>query len=776
MMKITTVTVGVPVYSLKAEVTHSIVRKPTVFERMVMRLSRRGVDNHGVGEASLRDAFESKLGVQGVPLLLESTVQGLLRLGVLRTETASKSALLDQPIRTLRLTPSGEEFYNRNSLPSSPGQDFVEYFYMPWSNSLSSTRPRMVTSAAPEVAFDEEKLKPGDASSLIRRELEATPPRFLKKDSRVVGVVADIEDVVSWLALEVELHASSDGYLDLKTASGKALDDWLKGLEPVLVRETFLDSVTSGSPGGDVELTTEIIGRAKRLELAAGGATTLTLPSIDLPGWAGGGLTIQLRSDPAPARWAQNEVGASVISCPRPNAVPPQLVDVTVSGGRPTHCRVEGDLALTWAGSLRYVRVRAELEGENVDRLWTAFSDELAGALSASTELGISAVPLAWGSDRPLNALSHRLVGVSLSEVWVRADEFLKAAKPAGQLDEHVERIIDTLVGGVESSQGGYEPTLQEVDRRVRAIKESLGEQVPIEALTRSLLRKATPPSSAVEVQMLLNLEKNPQQIPVGMLNPSVLALILEAAWQDPSAELTIGGTGPLRTIEVYRVAQAMLDSALGRQHAQLKTTAQRVTATRSVGEALRAADRWLNAVADPALAHAVGQVFPLGLRNLRDEVQAWTNAARANVAQIDPGTEALVFDSNTLMDHPDALRKLRSCEVGIVPNRVIQELDGLKRSQDLGTAQKARAANRAIDEMRGASSLRFEPARVAFIPVDLGPTDNPDNQILSVAIAYSIDKVTLLTSDKNLRIKAEASSITAKDWLEIQESRGTNE
>src|SRR4051794_16188437 len=117
-MRIATVSVGIPVFSLKASVKHSIVRKPTVFERMVLRLSRRGQENQVVGGYTLRRAFEEHLGVQGVPQLLETTVSGLARLGVLSAPGTPGKSLLDEPIQTLRLTRDGEEFYNRNTLPS----------------------------------------------------------------------------------------------------------------------------------------------------------------------------------------------------------------------------------------------------------------------------------------------------------------------------------------------------------------------------------------------------------------------------------------------------------------------------------------------------------------------------------------------------------------------------------------------------------------------------------------------------------------------------------
>lgn len=775
-MKLTTVQVGVPVYRLKAAVTHSIVRKPTVFERMVMRLSRRAVDNPAIGATTIRDAFERHLGVPGIPLLLDGTIRGLIRLDVLRVEDSHDTSLLDQPIHALRLTPAGEDFYTRNTLPNTPTTDAVEYLYTPWSNSLSTSRLGKLAESTPETAFSESLLRPRDPSSVVRRELEANPPRFLKRESRVIGVEADIEGDVSWLSVDLELHASEGGYLEVRAPRNKALGDWLAKLEPAIIQDTLFDGLIGRTPSGAPQLPNDILTTVSRLVLSPDGAQGSCSAVVDLSDLSDDGLTVQMSPDVYQVGWATGEAGQPIIACRKPASVPTPFASVTVAAGRPKSCTIDGELVLTWAGGLRHARVRAEVGAEAANGYGEPFSDDLAAQLAESVDPKIATVPLAWGSDRPFDELSRHLAGLPLSGVLEAAHEFIQAAKTSRQKlgDKQLARLANTVASSIDGALPSQRLGLEEIDRWLRQLRDALGSGLPLGALTRSLLAVAAPPASALEVRVLLNLEKNPQCLPEGMLSHTVLLTILEDLLRDPNGDLGAGELEVLRPLESYRAAQVSLDTTLGRQHATALRPGQPVTAARTVGHALRAAMRWLEVVDDPALAQAVGGSLPSALLQLRKAVGAWTDATTPNlVSAPQPGVEAMVFDTNSLLNHPDALRSLTGSQIGVIPNRVLQELDGLKRSRDAETARKARAANGTLDELKGLPTLRFEPARTTLIPRDLGSADEPDNQILSVAIAYSVGDVTLVTGDKNLRNKAEATSIAAKDWPSLQESRG---
>lgn len=774
------VTVGVPVFVVNATVTHSVSRKPTVFERMVLRLSRRAQQNQAVGDASLREAFEEHLGVQGVPRLLEATASGLVRLDVLRSEAPAGASLLDQPLHTLRLTPLGESYYNETTLPSKQTDDAVEYFYEPWSNSLSPGPSCQLTDQTPALVFDAGLFKPRDPSSMVDREIRENRPRFLKKNSKIIDTCAEVSEPVGWLALEIELHASPEGYLELKIRD-ETYERWLGGLEPSIVEQTFLDGIIGRATTPQLELPRKIIAQAKGLTIASMPGA-VTRPAIELSGMRNGRLAIDLSPADGPAVITTPTEGLAVISCPAPATVPPQLASLKIDGGRPAGCRVVGDLTLAWSGGVRCVGVCADLEGEHAGEFWQQFSDDLAATLACSTDPRIATAPFNWGSDRPIESLSRRLEGLTAAQALEKIGEFLAAIAQTGLTlaAGQQQTLTGSLTASIDATADDPSLEIARVDALVRLAGASLGADAPVGELTRSLLAKTRPPVSALEIRQLLALAPNPESIPARLLVPEALAAVLDGLWNDPSQPLATDSVGDLHVLERYRCAQAALDASLGREHAQLAATQQRVTAAGSVGKALQTAEDWLAVVEDPALARATGHAFPHGLVELRESVRGWRDAAKANLAPaLGTGVTALVFDSNTLMDYPDALRRLTGSQVAVVPNTVLDELDRLKRSSEDDTADKkaraakARAANRTIDDLREGGSLRFEPGHTELISPDFGSTGHPDNQILSVAIAYSSSHVILVTGDKNLRNKAQASGIEATGWRDVQTDRG---
>jgi rRNA-processing protein FCF1 len=768
-MKLASAQVGVPIYVIRSTVEHSVVRKPTVFERMIMRLIRRGQEVAGVGAVSLRQAFEEHLAVEGIPRLLEGSVNGLLQMNILRSIDQANGPVLDEPIRTLRLTPEGDHFYNTNTLPSQPSKDAVEYYYLPWSNSLIASRPPKLASAAPEHSFEANKLAPSDPSSLTRQALQNERPRFLKQEARVIAVEADVDDTVTWLRFEVELQVTAEGYLELQATENKPVNDWMARLEPSVVQDALLDHFISRSTVGNRQLLPSILSGATQLQVVPSNAERHESTLIELATGESGSLTIELNSQHSSVRWSSALEGQRLLECPAPTSLPTQLAAITLESGSPLQCTLEGELALTWANRVVYANARVGVGSDHAHWYWAQLSDELAVELSGAADPTIAALPLIWGSTRPIDLLSQRLTVSSISDILKITDEFVQGANVVAPeaLGMNATNLLRAISVAVDTSpQLERIDDIQQVDEWVRVLPECMGKDPSLGAVAHSLLARMSPPTNSWGLRAMTNLARVSKSMPPHLLNTEVVALLLDDLWLDPTTDFDTGGLDVLLLLEAFRTAQTALDSALGRQSASLTSTGQRVTANRSIGEAHRAAVHWLNVVNDLTRSRAVGDVLPIGVVGLRDDLLKWREAASSNLAPLlPPHQEALVFDSNSLLDHSDALQNLLASQIGVIPLTVIHELDGLKRNENHDTAKRAREAIRAIDNLRPLGSLRFEAAHPALIPPDFGPDADPDNQILSVAIAFSNSKVTLITSDKNLRNKAQATHIEATSW-----------
>ena len=137
------------------------------------------------------------------------------------------------------------------------------------------------------------------------------------------------------------------------------------------------------------------------------------------------------------------------------------------------------------------------------------------------------------------------------------------------------------------------------------------------------------------------------------------------------------------------------------------------------------------------------------------------------------------VLDTSVLLADPGALRRFEEHEV-VLPVVVITELEGKRHHPELGYF--ARTALRMLDELRIAHGRLDEPVPVGedggTIRVELNHTDadslpsgfrlgDNDTRILAVArnLANEGDRVTLVSKDLPLRIKASAVGLDAQEY-----------
>jgi PhoH-like ATPase len=137
------------------------------------------------------------------------------------------------------------------------------------------------------------------------------------------------------------------------------------------------------------------------------------------------------------------------------------------------------------------------------------------------------------------------------------------------------------------------------------------------------------------------------------------------------------------------------------------------------------------------------------------------------------------VLDTSVLLSDPGALRRFEEHEV-VLPVVVITELEAKRHHPELGYF--ARTALRMLDELRIAHGRLDEPVSIGdqggTVRVELNHTDadslpsgfrlgDNDTRILAVAwnLAQEGDRVTLVSKDLPLRIKASAVGLDAEEY-----------
>ncbi len=150
--------------------------------------------------------------------------------------------------------------------------------------------------------------------------------------------------------------------------------------------------------------------------------------------------------------------------------------------------------------------------------------------------------------------------------------------------------------------------------------------------------------------------------------------------------------------------------------------------------------------------------------------------AARRTVA--DPSVRTFVLDTSVLLADPGALKRFAEHEV-VLPVVVITELEGKRHHPELGFF--ARTALRHLDDLRITNGRLDQPVPVGelgSLRVELNHTDPAslpsgfrlgDNDTRILAVARNLEneghRVTLVSKDLPLRIKASAVGLDAEDY-----------
>jgi hypothetical protein len=127
-------------------------------------------------------------------------------------------------------------------------------------------------------------------------------------------------------------------------------------------------------------------------------------------------------------------------------------------------------------------------------------------------------------------------------------------------------------------------------------------------------------------------------------------------------------------------------------------------------------------------------------------------------------GKQVAVFDTSYLMKHSDKLTEISQRQFIIIPQIVLHELDGLKGGNDDEQTERIKQARYAIRIIHSLSEINFESSHTElwhFINDSKNKRDlNGDQQILSVALYHQLNAATLYSLDINLCNLAKLVSI----------------
>jgi hypothetical protein len=265
-MKLAETAVAFPVLSIRAQVEHASPRRPTAFERVILRMCAT-LDKHDEYSTwSVLRIFEDILMVPNAELLVRPPIEELIGIDVLASDCEmydfKKVCLGD-----LRLTSQGQTMVERGVLPSRSRTDEAQFFYDPIANEFISRDEFEKCSGRPLAdVVDAQPFEQLIPLAAIRDKIETFNFPWLRPNC-VISRVERLATDIAWRNVpgRIELR---DGQVKF-TSGHSCYDGYVDNLEQQLVLSSVLTACPAEAPKTrrDYELALDALMRSDFAEL-----------------------------------------------------------------------------------------------------------------------------------------------------------------------------------------------------------------------------------------------------------------------------------------------------------------------------------------------------------------------------------------------------------------------------------------------------------------------------------------------------------------------------
>ncbi|MBI1624757.1 PIN domain-containing protein [Comamonas suwonensis] len=778
-MKLAEISVPLPLYRIDSDVTYHTERKPTVFERMVLRLCDPGLHLPDKQNLSLLGVFRDQLGAGDVRELLEGCVSELSALGALPKRYALDA--LEVPLTEFELTADGLQFLHSDSLPVRSRTIKVSHHYDPIGDEIKPFKKDaglQSQSSMSRISAVDNSLRPQNPLPQVERVI-AQETYDWKNPATVIDRITPVVQPAGWVERRLEVTCSEDGVLSASAPRDAALQRWLEQAQSELAWEILLADALTSEPDAllpnidssvlrdartarPIAATNGGAARARLCIVAQGvAAADVTIPTIV--------LTSEVSAPELVANGKQPTVFKLLVPPPAGMMTGFRSLSLPQVGGANAQAEVAGNLRLYWAGQVRLCGLAVTLNDQAATALWAKLRRELEGTCEHSDDPRIAFMPLAW---RDIDALDETVWPWLATRAKQPLDDLMALIEPATQ-------AIGLWRPGRKDWRSAWEGSLAKaIDESLRHTPNQLEPEEVVSLLSQvaqmmsadravplqaALLRYAAPIRSLESLAKLRSALPPTTEIPDELLAVELRQMWLERVLE--RKEIKLHGPHallePLQKIQkavqdVYRDIGEKALKAVGNGKMDVRALTPRaldaIHAWRKIAEEFRA----LN-------------VPSSGWDALNEAVESWSLLAQETLAPVNIGRRIVVLDTSALMEHPELLQELRSNDIPVVPLRVLSELDGLKTSEDETRAVKARLAIRQLDATR--SRIRHETEYTALLPAEWDAME-PDHSILSTALFFRLNDVLFVSNDINLRNKAKSLGLGAQDSRAYAPSR----
>jgi len=778
-MKLAEISIPLPLYRIESDVTYHTKRKPTVFERMVLRLCDPGCHLPDKQNLSLLSVFRDQLGAGDVRELVEGCVSELSALGALPKRHAMDT--LEVPLTELELTADGLQFLRSDSLPVRSRTIKVSHNYDPIGDEIKPVTKDVALQSQgimSRISAADRSLRPQNPLPLVERAI-AQESYDWKNPATVIDRIAPVAQPAGVVERRLEVSCSEDGVLTANAPRDAALQRWLEQAQPELAWEILLAGALTSEPNALLPVIDSSVlrdARTARLIAATNGganraqvcivAQGVAVPNSAIP-------TIVFSSEVSTPILVANDNLPTLFTLliPTPAGMMTGFRSLSLPhfGRASAQAEVAGTFRLYWAGQPRLCGLAVTLNDQAATELWNKLRRDLESACEQSDDPRIVFMPVAW---RDADALRETVWRWLATRAKQPLDNLLALVEPTAKAialwrpdrkdwkfawEESLAKAVDM---SLRSTPKNLEP--EQIVFLLIQIAQILSadKAVPLQA---ALLPHAAPIRTLESLAKLRSALSSSTVIPEELLSVELRQVWLEHALE--RKELKLYGPHAIQQLvqDIEKAVQAVYRS-IGEQ--ALKAAGYNQMDVRTLTpHALDAIRTWRKAAEH---FHALNTSSPRW-DALNDAVESWNLLAQEKLAPVEIGRRAVVFDTSALMENPELWKDLRANDIPIISHRVLSELDGLKTSEDETRSAKARAAIRQLDA--ASSGIRHETEYTALLPSEWD-TKQPDHAILSTALFFRLNEVLFVCNDINLRNKAQSLGLNTQDSKSYAPSR----
>lgn len=780
--------VATPVLRIRTRVRHNTPRTPTAIERALLHSHARLCEEPAWAGTPVGQFFSEILRLRRPGFLVGPALDNLRTLGVVQVNGPSTD--LDRlSWAAIERTTRGDQMLKDDLLPGKPQEDLVEHVYDPIERVLFGAERRGATEPTEVAALDAAAFADMFPESALAELVPTEKHQWHKPQTRIESLTW-VETTVQWQSRPATLELGADGILEL-TVQGEAYNSYASELQPEVLFERLIEPVLQ--EGAD-DLDTDELPTLSANKLLESCETVFPIGQLqgdadELPGLHVFRPLEGLHEAPAAPRphmvcvvqdeegdgeveWDEGREGALIRlqELPLPAQICHVLPDARAFGAARTRIKC-GTIART-------VPLGLSMAGDSVARMAARVTLQLDQDLAPE-----EAVRVLWcPTDDVFGLLIRKLVGGRLDfrETAAQASVFRDSARalrrPVGETAWR-DGVTQLLCSWLAAGAGTVGP--ESLGAALRLFKELArpGQELASSTFASALaalapVERAAHLASARQALSPL-LDRGRLPYPSVLYPDSVVGELVCECGQGQLASILVGGNAlEEELLKLDRLCAELGGLLKVNELARLKDLAP-ATVLQSCSDPRAFVDaigRWQTAAAAVGSCVAPdlwGQTWVEATRKVLAAVEALSSHL---VLRVDPRFRSLwVLDTSALINEADLLRCFRRDELIIVPKRVLEELDNLKRKDTVGTVAAA-AHRKLVQYQRGNDNLIFEASAPDLLPPEYD--DKGDNDILSVALRYRSWHPVLLTDDLNLGLKARAESMMLKGSAAFMEDR----